>query len=226
MQAITKLATATLALTLVLSLIPAQARRMPPNPSPAATVPVLGKDKQGQDVVAYFSAPDEAMDADNVAAPAAGGFYRVLLGKDAKGCWRFEDHFQDSGKRQSASTTCSADDLSSWSLQRAEGKMTLYRPNGQVRAETHFKDGEYHGVDRYYDDQGKVRMSIVWQHGSMHGPFKLRDLSGKRHIEGEAHKGKITRIKATDNGKALSRKAAMELLEEAQSSSWSTDMYR
>ena len=47
-----------------------QAEKMPYDKvaAAAAAVPVLGKDKQGQDVVAYFSAPDEAMDADNVAS--------------------------------------------------------------------------------------------------------------------------------------------------------------
>ena len=224
---------AAVALSLMLALgTTAQARKLPAKAAAAAaagaTVAVLAKDKQGKDIVAYFSAPDEDMDAEPVTQPAAGGFYRVQLGKDAKGCYRFEDHYQDSGNRQGTGTTCSADDLTSWALDKPEGKMTLYRPSGQVRSESHFKNGNNHGVDRYYDDQGKVRMSVVWQNGHMHGPFKLRDPSGQRLIEGVARDGDITRIKATADGKALSREAALELLDEAQDSAqgWWSDMYR
>ena len=232
MQDITKTATAALALAFALGLCTtAHARKLPAKAAAAAaagaTVAVLAKDQQGQDIVAYFSAPDDEQEAEPVAQPAAGGFYRVLLGKDAKGCYRIADHFQDSGKRQASTTTCAVADLNSWALDKPEGKMTLYRPSGQVRSESHFKNGRNHGVDRYYDDQGKVRMSVVWENGHMHGPFRLRDLSGKRQIEGVARDGDITRIKATDNGKALSRDAALELLDEAQGThGWSGDMYR
>ena len=225
---------AAVALSLMLALgTTAQARKLPAKAATAAatagaTVAVLAKDKQGKDIVAYFSAPDADTNAEAVPQPAAGGFYRVLLGKDAKGCYRFEDHYQDSGNRQGVGTTCAADDLSSWALDKPEGKMTLYRPSGQGRSESQFKNGRNHGVDRYYDDQGKVRMSVVWQNGQMHGPFKLRDPSGKRLIEGVARDGDITRIKATTDGKALSREAALELLDEAQDGAqgWWSDMYR
>ena len=224
---------AAVALSLMLALgTTAQARKLPAKAAAAAaagaTVAVLAKDKQGKDIVAYFSAPDADTNAEAMPQPAAGGFYRVLLGKDAKGCYRFEDHFQDSGNRQATTTTCDVADLTRWALDKPEGKMTLYRPNGQVRSESHFKNGRNHGVDRYYDDQGKVRMSVVWQNGHMHGPFKLRDLSGKRQIEGVARDGDVTRIKATADGKALSREAALELLDEAQDSAqgWWSDMYR
>ena len=225
---------AAVALSLMLALgTTAQARKLPAKAATAAatagaTVAVLAKDKQGKDIVAYFSAPDADTNAEAVPQPAAGGFYRVLLGKDAKGCYRFEDHYQDSGNRQSVGITCAADDLRSWALDKPEGKMTLYRPSGQVRSESQFKNGRNHGVDRYYDDQGKVRMSVVWQNGQMHGPFKLRDPSGKRLIEGVARDGDITRIKATTDGKALSREAALELLDEAQDGAqgWWSDMYR
>ena len=217
---------AALALSLLLGAGAAQAKS-PAQAAAGAPVAVLAKDRQGQDIVAYFSAPDDEQEAELVTQPAAGGFYRVLLGKDVKGCYRIADHFQDSGKRQASTTTCDVADLTSWALDKPEGKMTLYRPNGQVRSESHFKNGRNHGVDRYYDDQGKVRMSVVWQNGHMHGPFRLRDLSGKRQIEGVARDGDITRIKATDNGKALSRDAALELLDEAQGThGWSGDMYR
>ena len=228
MQGITTGATvAATALALALCLGGTAQARKTPAAAAHATVAVLAKDAQGQDIVAYFSAPDADTNAEAVPQPAAGGFYRVLLGKDAKGCYRFEDHYQDSGNRQGVGTTCAADDLSSWALDKPEGKMTLYRPSGQVRSESHFKNGRNHGVDRYYDDQGKVRMSVVWQNGYMHGPFRLRDLSGKRQIEGVARDGDITRIKASDNGKALSREAALELLDEAQGThGWSGDMYR
>ena len=226
MKRIQQTATAALALSLMLALGATAQAKSPTQAAAGAPVAVLAKDKQGQDIVAYFSAPDDEQEAEPVTQPAAGGFYRVLLGKDAKGCFRIADHFQDSGKRQATTTTCDEADLTSWALDQPEGKMTLYRPNGQVRSQSQFKNGRNHGVDRYYDDQGKVRMSVVWQNGHMHGPFKLRDLSGKRLIEGVARDGDITRIKASDNGKALSREAALELLDEAQSNAWSADMYR
>jgi len=218
---------AVLTLALLLGLnATAQARKWPVQAAAtAAAATVLAKDKQGQDIVAYFSAPNDEQDADAMAQPAAGGFYRVLLGKDAKGCFRIQDHYQGSGKRQGLSTTCNAADLTRWELRKAEGKLTMYRPNGQVRAESVFKNGRPHGVDRYYDDQGQVRISIVWQHGEMHGPFKLRDLSGQSHIEGVARNGDITRIKAAVNGQALSREAALALLDVAHGS-WMSDMYR
>ena len=228
MQGITTGATvAATALALALCLGGTAQARKTPAAAAHATVAVLAKDAQGQDIVAYFSAPNEQQNAKPVPQPAAGGFYRVLLGKDAKGCYRIQDHYQDSGKRQAASTTCSAGDLTQWALRHAEGKMTLYRPNGQVRSSGHYQDGRPHGMDRYYDDQGQVRMSTAWVNGEMHGPFRMRDLSGQRQIAGVARYGEVTRIRATDNGQALDRATALELLDEATTTSnWSADMYR
>ena len=212
-----RIAEITLALALALVLTPATHAETRPSP-----VPVLAKDKHGHAIVAYFG-PPEVLRPPSVDKPAAGGFYRVLHGRDGKGCDRIQDFYQDSGtRRTSISTTCGAN-LFFWDFDVQDGKHTEYRPNGQVRTESTYKRGDKDGVSRYYDNEGKVRMSTVWHQGKLHGPFTAHDASGLLHIEGVARNGKIVRIQATDHGKVLGRTEAEELMDKAD---WESDVYR
>ena len=212
-----------LALAMGLS-APAQARAVAK--SPDVVMPVLAKDAKGQSIVAYFSQPDAELNAAVVAKPTAGGFYRVLLGRDAKGLYRIQDHYQDNGAPQSNVITARDTDLTQWTLEAIEGPLTLYRPSGQVRAKGSYRKGQPHGKDVFYNDDGSERSVVFWSQGSLEGPFRMKEPGTQRRVEGVAKDNEVKRIKAWDaEGQPLSREAAMALFEEALTN-WAKDQYR
>ena len=177
-------------------------------------------------VTAYFGPADPVNNlAELTAQPTAGGFYRMALGPDGKGCERFQDFYQDTGERQSNElTSCDPGDLQRWELRGMQGLALGYRPTGQLRSRQWHDRGQPHGRDQYFDNRGKERVSFSWQHGKVHGPFKMKDISGQKRIEGVAQQDKVLRIRAWDHGRALSRAQAIALYNEARSS-WFADMF-
>ena len=177
-------------------------------------------------VSAYFGPPDADHQAQRVNQPSPGGFYRMALGPDGKGCERFQDFYQDNGARQSNEvTTCDPDDLTRWDGQGFQGLILGYRPTGQLRSRQTLHLGVPHGRDHYYDDRGRERISVSWQHGQVHGAFRFKDISGRVRIEGVAHESEVRQIRAWKNGRKLSRTQALALYNQAQQT-WYADMFR
>ena len=177
-------------------------------------------------VTAYFGPPDANNQAQLADRPTPGGFYRMALGPDGKGCHRYQDFYQDNGARQTnEATTCDPDDLMRWDMRAMQGLGLGYRPTGQLRSRQFHVQSLPDGRDQYYDDQGRVRSSFGWRQGKEHGPFHVRDASGQLRIEGVAHLGQLRRIRAWDHGRQLSRDQAIALYNQARVS-WFADMFR
>ena len=190
------------------------------NASPAAAAPSYPR------VTSYFGPADAANHAQHMPQPTPGGFYRMALGPDGKGCQRFQDFYQDSGERQSSElTTCDPVDLTRWELSGMQGLVLGYRPTGQMRSRQTLDQGLPHGRDFYYDDRGQVRTSVTWQHGKVHGPFRFKSLDGQQRIEGVAQQDTLKQIRAWDHGRRLSRDQAIALYNQARVS-WFADMFR
>lgn len=138
-----------------------------------------------QKTIAHYNA-----DGDLATQPMRGGYYRVLLGRDAAGKAVVQDFYQDSQTKQINAVVIPNDqDLQNFDVAVTEGRTIWYTPEGRV---TNFVDIQNGKSLRsgYYDEQGRLALSIEGD-----------PQSSKWSMTGFYENGKPVFITHTQNGK-------------------------
>ncbi|QMT40964.1 hypothetical protein [Neisseria shayeganii] len=108
-----------------------------------------------QKIIAYYNA-----DGELTQQPMRGGYYRMLLGRNADGKAVVQDFYQDSQTKQINAVVVPDDkDLQNFDVAVTEGRTIWYTPEGRV---TNFVDIQNGKSLRggYYDEQGRLVLSI------------------------------------------------------------------
>lgn len=192
----------------------------------ADNVPVLGKDAQGQAIIAYFGAPDSEGEGTLFKQAQKGGFYRVYSGKNGAGQLLVQDFYQSNAKPQtSVFAVDPAANLLEWAVLPQDGQITFYRPNGAVRGTTSYQEGKLEGKDIYYNADGTERSVYTWRNDLLDGPFFAQYPGSKSRVEGVAKEDSIVSIKAFDDrGEPLPQEDAERMLE-ASMIFWYDDIF-
>lgn len=91
--------------------------------------------------------------------PAAGGFYRVLHGRNAQGKPVVQDFYQDSQTKQvNASVITDDAKINSFAVEDTEGRTIWYSPQGHIRSFADIENGR--AVRAGYYDDGSLRFAI------------------------------------------------------------------
>ncbi|MDO4693597.1 MAG: hypothetical protein Q4A62_03085 [Eikenella sp.] len=153
-----------LAAALLSALLGACATTAPQNNVPAnattlnAAADYAGKQlrQNEQKIIAYYNA-----DGELAQQPMRGGYYRMLLGRNAEGKAVVQDFYQDSQSKQINAVVIPDDkDLQNFDVAASEGRTIWYTPEGRV---TNFVDIQNGKSLRsgYYDEQGRLALSIA-----------------------------------------------------------------
>jgi len=102
----------------------------------------------GDEKTYYFDA-----DGSPVNKAAAGGYYRVVLGKTADGRDVIQDYYQDNGKPQTAPIILKKDaKLHDFDSGMSDSRIVWYREDGSVLATQDYKGGADLGRHNYYQN--------------------------------------------------------------------------
>lgn len=103
-----------------------------------------------QPIMAYFGSANEDYAYSNT--PVKGGFYRVFLGRDAKGRFLVQDLFTDNNKKQTDPYwLTSAEGLGDFGLDYVDSLIQGYYSNGKTAFKGNIKQGDYVGkYDSFY----------------------------------------------------------------------------
>lgn len=108
-----------------------------------------------QNIIAYYNADSELSDK-----PMRGGYYRVLLGRDAQGRAVVQDFYQDTQTKQINPVVLPDDnELKNFDVLVTEGRTIWYTPEGRVTNFTDVRNGKSQRSG-YYDEQGRLVLSI------------------------------------------------------------------
>lgn len=192
-----------------------------------APVPVLAVDAKGLAIIAYYGAAGSDAEGDLRNSPQPGGFYRVYMGKNSSGQHLLQEFYQDSASAQSSAYPVdAAANLLDWEVTPQEGEVVFYRPNGQVRSLSVYRNGKLNGRTVYYNDDGSERASYTWVDDALDGPFVVREPGTQRSAEGLAQDDQLIRLQGRDaQGRALSAAQALELLADSFSK-WHADLFQ
>ncbi|EGY52757.1 hypothetical protein [Neisseria shayeganii] len=138
-----------------------------------------------QKIIAYYNA-----DGELAQQPMRGGYYRMLLGRNADGKAVVQDFYQDSQTKQINAVVVPDDkDLQNFDVAVTEGRTIWYTPEGRV---TNFVDIQNGKSLRsgYYDEQGRLALSIEGD-----------QQSNKWSMSGFYENGKPVFMMRTQNGK-------------------------
>ena len=154
--------------------------------------------KPAEKIIAYYDADGKEQNA-----PAAKGFYRILMGTTANGEVVIRDYYQDSLTKQTTPIVLSKAKSKSFDAADSEGRTVWYRPDGSI---LYF--GDFHGgrqVRSGYYQEGrlvlKVDNSANPDNADMTGYYP----DGKRMFEIKADGATTLYYR---NGKKLSAKSA------------------
>ena len=110
-------------------------------------------------ILGYFSDEDNPeycgcvsyIDSTYYMTPVQDGYYRVLLGRNAKGDFLVQDFFQATKTPQSSAAWVKDPmKLFSFNGDDVEGPVTLYRKNGKVESTFTIEDGNYVKGEEFY----------------------------------------------------------------------------
>ncbi|AXY55963.1 hypothetical protein CDG60_04835 [Acinetobacter chinensis] len=152
-----------------------------------------------QAIVGYFSRTENEedcgcasqIDSTYSKTPVEDGYYRVLLGRNAKGDFLVQDFYQKTGHPQS-SPAWVTDPLKLFSFDGSdvEGPVTLYYPDGKVAAKFTNKDGEAIEGEDYYTN-GQLG-SLFKTDDQGNSEYRLWYASGKKAVEYTLNKNQET----------------------------------
>lgn len=104
--------------------------------------------------IAYFDRQGEV-----VSEPVAGGYYRVLLGRNGKGQAVVQDFYQDSQTKQVNAVVIPDDDkLTSFDAADGQGRTVWYSPQGRLLSFSDIEHGRTRRQGIYVDE--RLRFSI------------------------------------------------------------------
>ncbi|EGY52730.1 hypothetical protein [Neisseria shayeganii] len=106
-------------------------------------------------IIAYYSS-----DGELAGQPMRGGYYRVLLGRNADGKAVVQDFYQDNQTKQINAVVIPNDqDLQNFDVIVSEGRTIWYTPEGRITSFVDIQNGTQLRKG-YYDEQGRLALSI------------------------------------------------------------------
>lgn len=139
-----------------------------------AAAPAPARDATGRQIIAYFQGDQAPNAGARVAAPAQGGYYRVLIDhfKTRAGAprWRIQDFYQDSRTPQTTPFVVTDEsDLGRWDPKTMEGRMSWLSPEGHKQTDAEFRAGQVVGPYTHYGDNGRVVCRQRFNSAGLHG---------------------------------------------------------
>jgi antitoxin component YwqK of YwqJK toxin-antitoxin module len=88
-----------------------------------------------------------------------------------------------------------------------DGERFVYYPSGQMAEKQNYKEGQLHGVSKWYSESNVVLKEFVYENDLLHGPSKIYNLNGELIIDGVYKQDKKHGIwKYYENGKLKEEK--------------------
>ena len=195
-----------LAAVLLSALLGACATTAPGNDIPvqtgtlAAAADHVGKQIRAaeQNIIAYYNADSELVDK-----PMRGGYYRVLLGRNAQGQAVIQDFYQDSQTKQINAVVLPDDnELKNFDVSVTEGRTIWYTPEGRITNFTDIHNGKSQRSG-YYDEQGRLALGIEGDLGGDKWLMNGYGENGKLLFAVRNSGGQVARTYYHDNGQKL-----------------------
>ncbi len=114
------------------------------------------------------------------AQPAAGGYYRKVLGQTADGGWVVQDFYQDNQAKQiDAAVIFHPNGLRNFDNDVVDGPVVWYRPDGSLLQSATYQRGVLQGWVDNYDEAGKLRVRSRFKDGEFDGHREFFHANGQ-----------------------------------------------